>query len=500
MNRLPNMMVLDFCKYLKRKSKNSIAVLDLLSVESNGRKLQQYAEEYLSRHSYSFKRLLHRYIDSKYFNESLHNYPYDWVEGNRQLQRMDLHHLREMAEKWCCYGCCERGFQKFIDSFENNEEFSEYNVDVWSLIGNVHNTLRGGESSDFILECMTSLGINLSTEIDFLEWIISSQDKPLKIFEMPVSVFESLVDEYILFCREGAKTKKQLMKSFKQTESYFFTSLLERFLPDANEKKARSLRHVISRYYGEKSPYKCVFLPLAAETEEYKRLINDYWRDLHHISADHLDIYYSEIDYGKSGSEIQNSIRSLPQNLKTTFPCVVLWNNNIKEAKSVDIGGLVNQEIVYVINTIVNAIKQGESFDRIIKEANKVAQDIREKNKPINNNTVNIHGDNHGVAVAANSGSISNTSNINCAPSEFSKEVAEAVEKIKKIEELTVQQQTLLTDILLETKKAFEDGSEPDKEKSKSRFKDAMCFLGNVSIKVLSALSSLANLAKFFGI
>lgn len=498
MNRLPDMMVLDFCEYLKRKSRNGVTVLDLLSDESNHRKLHQYAKEYLNSHSYSFKGIIHKFIDSEYFDDSLHRFPSKY-QRNLSLNRTDLRDLREMVKDCHCCICCERDFLEFLDILGNNTEFPQYDVDEWSLIDNVQHTLQG-ESAELMLECMTSLGIDLSTEIDFLEWILSSQTDPIKIQEMPVSVFESLVDEYLAFCGKGVKAKKQLVKSFKQTDTYFFASLLERLLPNSSDKKMRGLRHVLSRYYDKKIPFKCVFLPLAAETEKHKKLLSDYWRDLHHISANYLDIYYSETDYGKSGSEIQSSIRSLPQNLITTFPCIVIWTGNIREAKNIDISGLSNREIVCVVNAIVNAIKQDKSFDVIIEEVNKVAQDIREKDRPINNNTVNIQGDNLGVAVAKNTGSIFNTSNINCTPSEFSKEVNEAVIKIRQIEELTAQQQTLLTDILSEAKKAFDTSSETDKEKSKSRFKDAMCFLGNVSVKVLSALSSLINLSKFLGI
>ncbi|MCL2087936.1 MAG: hypothetical protein FWH14_00490 [Oscillospiraceae bacterium] len=390
-------------------------------------------------------------------------------------------------------------FFEFLDSLGDDMDLPHYEYGEWDLIHNVQHALQH-ESTGFMLECMTSLGIDLSAEIDFLEWILSSQAEPLRIREMPISVFESLVDDYLSFSGKGTREKKQLVKSFKQTDSYFFTSLLERLLPDSNKKRTRNLRQVISRYYDEKIPYKCVFLPLAAQTDEYMKLINDYWRDLHHISANHLDIYYSETDYGKSGSEIQYSLRSLPQNIKTAFPCIVLWAGEMKDAKSIDIGGLSNEEIVFVVTAIVNAIKANEPFDRIVKEANKMAQDIREKDKPITSNTVNIHGDNHGVAVAKNTGSISNISTVNCTPSKFSNEIEEAVGRIRQIEELTTQQKSLLEDIMTEAKEAFAANSEEGEAKIKSRFRDAMCFLGNASVKVLSALSSLANLAKFFGI
>jgi len=110
MNRLPNMMVLDFCEYLKRKSRNGTPVLDLLSDESNSTNLRQYAEEYMRGNSYSFKSIIHKYIDSKYFDRSLHRYPHEWVEGNKRIHRGDLQSLRQMAKEWRCCGCCERGF------------------------------------------------------------------------------------------------------------------------------------------------------------------------------------------------------------------------------------------------------------------------------------------------------------------------------------------------------------------------------------------------------
>lgn len=498
MNRLPDMMVLDFCEYLNGKSRNGVTVLDLLSDESNHRKLHQYAKEYLNGRSYSFKGIIHKFIDSEYFDDSLHRFPPKY-QRNLSLNLNDLRDLREMVKACHCYICCEPHFLDFLYSLGNNTDFPQWDVDEWSLINNVQHMLKE-ESAELMLKCMTSLGIDISTEIDFLVWILSSQTDPINIHEMPVIVFELFVDEYLSLCGKEKKVKKQLVKSFKQTDSYFFASLLERLLPNTNGKKIQNLRYVLNRYCNEEIPFKCLFLPLAAETKKYKKLIRDYWRDLHEISANHLDIYYSETDYGKSGAEIQSSISSLPQKLLTTFPCIVIWSENISKAKSIVIGGLSNKEIFYVVNAIVNAIKQDKSFDVIIKEVNKVAQDIRDKHRPTNNNTVNIQGDNLGIAIAKNTGSISNTSNINCTPSEFSKEVDEAFRRIREIEELTAQQQTLLTDILSEAKRAFDTSSEIDMEKSKSRFKDAMCFLGNVSVKVLSALSSLINLSKFLGI
>jgi hypothetical protein len=492
------MMVLDFCEYLKSKSRNGVAILDLLTDEAYSGKLRQYAREYLSRHAYSFKSILHRYIDSEYFERSLHRFPMDF-NNNMPQKQLGVKQLRRMAKECRCCSCCERGFFEFLDSLDDNDEMPQYDFDEWDLINNVQHSLRD-DTNEVMLQFMTSLGIDLSTEIDFLEWILDSEIEPLQISKMPVSVFESLIEEYLSYCGKGDRAKKQLLKSFKQTDNYYFTSLLERLLPRLSEKGTRSLQHVISRYYDEKIPYKCVFLPLAAETEKYKNLINKYWRDLHHISANHLDIYYSETDYGKSGSEIQNSLNSLPQNIKTTFPCIVFWGDDIKKAKSIDTSGLENAEVVRVINAIATAIKDDKPFESIVREANNVAQDIREKDRPVSNNTVNIHGDNHGVAVAENTGKISNTSTVFFDATAFESEVNDAINRVKTLEELSEQQKDMLSEILVASSEAVKTNSPEKKEKAQSRFKDAMCFLGNVSVKVLSALSSLANLSKFFGI
>ena len=499
MNRLPDMMVLDFCEYLKRKTRNSATVLELLSDDRNSDKLYSLADEYLCNHQHTLKAVIHRFIDSEHFDRCLRRLRNEYGEN---FDHLSLEHIRKTIRNgfpYCCRECGCHDFLMFLEHHRHDLEFSEYRADKWALINNVRHSLQD-DSKETMLHCMQSLGIDLSTEIDFLEWLIRTQKEPLRIYNLSISVFEMLVDDYLSECGGSAREKKQLVKSFKKSDSYFFNSLLERLLPNFSEKGKRNLRYVLDRYYSQKIPFKCVILPLAAETAEHKRLINDYWRDLHNISADYLDVYYSETDYGKSGSEIQNRISSLPQNLKSTFPCIILWSDNIKEAQSIDIRELSNKEIVAVINAVVNEIKCKKTLENIVKEINKMTQKIREKDRPITKNSVYIGGDNRGVAVAENSGSISNVINYSCTSSEFSKEVSVAIEKIRQIEEITIQQQEMLVEILSETKKAFDSAENADKERSKSRFKDAMCFLGNASVKVLSALSSLANLSKFLGI
>lgn len=56
-----------------------------------------------------------------------------------------------------------------------------------------------------VLPIMIAQEIDLSIEVDFLEWLIHAQSKPIKIDKMPLSVFEGLVEKYLIFLRLSAR-------------------------------------------------------------------------------------------------------------------------------------------------------------------------------------------------------------------------------------------------------------------------------------------------------
>lgn len=62
------------------------------------------------------------------------------------------------------------------------------------------------------------------------------------------------------------------------------------------------------------------------------------------------------------------------------------------------------------------------------------------------------------------------------------------------------QQKELLLGILKETSVAVKSGNEKQKQDNKKRFKDAICFMGDIGTKLISALSGLTNLLKYFNI
>jgi len=112
---------------------------------------------------------------------------------------------------------------------------------------------------------------------------------------------------------------------------------------------------------------------------------------------------------------------------------------------------------------------------------------------------VNISGGNHVVAVVDNSGHIEMMTANNFDSALFISEAEKAIAIIKESAEISEQQKSSLIEIITEAKEAIENNSEEGKEKSRTRFKDVICSMGNVTEKLLSALSALTTLVKFFG-
>ena len=74
MNLLPDMIVLEFCEWLKSSMESNSAeydIFDLLLDEQYSDELKKYAEDFLIQYSPSIKSMLHKYIESEYFDESL---------------------------------------------------------------------------------------------------------------------------------------------------------------------------------------------------------------------------------------------------------------------------------------------------------------------------------------------------------------------------------------------------------------------------------------------
>ena len=128
---------------------------------------------------------------------------------------------------------------------------------------------------------------------------------------------------------------------------------------------------------------------------------------------------------------------------------------------------------------------------------------LREEHRTVSytttNNTINNSGTITGNVAAVNYGTISaNIEDINA--DNLMKEIEEAKKIIWSFEDINETQKQRLSVIMDETKSSVESKLDGKQQESKKSFKDAICFMGNVGGKLISALSGLANLLKFLGI
>lgn len=80
---------------------------------------------------------------------------------------------------------------------------------------------------------------------------------------------------------------------------------------------------------------------------------------------------------------------------------------------------------------------------------------------------------------------------------EFNQQIDEAIRKIKAIEEITLQQKEFLITIMNEAKSSTK---ESEKQLCRGKFEAFMHGAGSASLKVISALSGLSSIARFFGL
>lgn len=350
---------------------------------------------------------------------------------------------------------------------------------------------------------MTMLSADLSLEIDFLEWLMLNKGKPMNLNRMPISLFESIADEYCDHANRFSDDKRKLVKAFKQSDTISLGKKLVAVLSRTRAERMKDLGYIYDRYVSERVPFRCFFLPLASDGDAFENFIKKHWLDLHTMSGDHLDIYYSEEDYGKSGYAIKDGMRMAPKDLPGKLPCLVIWQDNLQFAQTIDIEGLSDKDIVRLIAEIVDSIKLGKTLNTISLEAKKIAEQINQAhidaNRPISNNTFNIEN-NTGVVtgyilnstITVYAGSITNT--------EFEAETERAIDIINNFFEVEREYRDVLISLVKEANVAIQNNDEAAKVECRSTFKGFMLGAGNVVGTIITKLSELATIAGFFGI
>lgn len=510
MNLLPDMIVLEFCEWLNSSIKSNSKeydIFDLLLDEQYSYELREYAEDFLIQYSPSIKNILHKYIESKYFDESLNR-------CKKNLGTPYAYKLCMFGDEMYIHECFHKGhFDQSISRYvqelcRGNKEKSNYrNIQPYDLANSASHLFLYArkdiikKDKNPIIHFMNSVDINLDVEIDFLEWLLNNNSNFVDIPKMPLKTFEIVVDKFIAECNKNTTDKKKLIKSFKYSD---FTALSQKLLSVLSTKtirRGKNLRNIIERYQDATVRFKCFIVPREADTREYKELIENRWIDLHHMSGNHLDIYYTETDYGKSGYEIMNCMNFIPDNLKSKAPIIVIWENSLQEAKGIDISRLNNEDIFDIIQCVVNSIRSGQPIEAIVREANNMSKDLREKKRTISYNMVNINGGTvNGPVAGVNYGTMQTVNQNENVTSQLLSEFGIAKQIIREFSEFDESYKEQLETMIDEVKATIENNDKEGQERGKKSFKNAIFFMGNVGSKLITAFSHLTNVLKFFDI
>lgn len=511
MNALPSMIVLDFCEWLKNRAtqqhgENYTDMFDLILNDEYRGNLIWLAEEYLQGGGNSMRGLLHRFIDSEEFDRCCneHCHPFFFEEWNHH--RPHPEELRYFLHR--CYLCPEvdRAFERFIRRYydENANGFKyDGRVTPETLADSVKVYFDYQKNEPFVMNFMTMLSSDLSLEIDFLEWLMLNKGKPMNLNKMPLPLFESITDEYCDYANRFSDDKRKLVKAFKQSDTISLGKKLVAVLSRTQAERMKSLGYIYDRYASEKVPFRCFFLPLASDGDAFENFIKKHWLDLHTMSGDHLDIYYSEEDYGKSGYAIKDGMRMAPKDLPGKLPCLVIWKDNLRFAQTIDIEGLSDKEIVRLIAEIVDSIKLGKTLNTISLEAKKMAKQINQAhidaNRPIINNTFKIEN-NTGVVTGYMSNSTVTVYAGSITNEKFEVETEKAIDIINSFSDVEREYRDVLITLVKEANVATQSKDEAAKSECRNKFKGFMLGAGRIVGTIITTLSELATIAEFFGL
>lgn len=179
-----------------------------------------------------------------------------------------------------------------------------------------------------------------------------------------------------------------------------------------------------------------------------------------------------------------------------------IWNMQQKRAIPDAIKYLIGQG--YITENENNIIKLTEKgYNKIHRESDsEIIENLLEKYQSgdVSNTTI-MHQTNYNIKGSSIVGSQVGTVNsqLNFNQSDLSDEISQAILKIKEIAELSEENKKIIIELLQQIDVAVKSDNKDVQTEAKFTLKGILKGIGNTSVKVISVLSGLVNLAKFFG-
>ncbi|MCD8014458.1 MAG: hypothetical protein LUG99_15030 [Lachnospiraceae bacterium] len=503
MNKLSDYIVLDFCEYLSHKILNrrncsEMDLGDLLFDEKFDYKLRKAAEDFCRINAQESEKDKIRKAVELFFRMFLESEEFESIcNGFSNRKFCDDYSEFCIELKHVMYRFFKNMFEK--EGIPNSSCWFVKNKSIYSeqLIYNArivyHDCIANKESSPFVLYYME---FAKPVEVDFLEWLANDYDEKhiLKLGTMPMDIFEDLVDNFQKETGRSNRDVKKLVHEFKSSDTHGIRYKLSKLLPEDNKYRKKDMQYIFDRYMNPDIPYKCIVLPIQTDIEEYGRLIEDYWYDLNEMSGDYLDIYYANAEYGQSGYKIMKDLNCLPEKMNGKLPCILIWQQEMKDGKTIDISRLGAEGIFNTFSAVVQGIQDKMELDQIIVKVEKMRNDQLNQNQTTHNEFYNygtmrdaVVGDHSAIMVIEDK-------------TEFFSEAQEAKKMISQSNEITVEQRQELLEIIDIAVNGIRDDSAEAQEISKARFGTVIKCCGKTMVKLLGALSSLTSIAGFFGL
>ncbi len=435
----------------------------------------------------------------KYTNTALYDLtPYAEEFINQKGLKVEARNLLESMRAYLTY--CDRD----KESTELVEEA------LWSESSNNMNGAHKmiNEDEDTLIKMMTAVPVSPHTAMEFLEWLLRQELSAEDVYKMPMCVFEKLVKEFLAENNEviSSDMLTYLRQEIKDKSPNTFLHTLKKYLNlnifGKDTEKYKTMVDLFGRY-SNPGIMKCFFLPLAQD-KMFEKFIRESWNDLNSLSRDYLDIFYSDKELATSGYDIKNKLRSLDVG-EDVLPCLVLWTNTLNTAKCVELRELEYKEIFHLLQSIVQNIKVGDTFDEVYSKAVEKANDLRKGYsrviQDLDERSTIMNQTNYNITNSSIVGSQIGTQNsqLNFSQSDFSDEINQAISEIKNITELSAENMKSIIMLLQQIDDAVKEDNKEAQAEAKFTLRGILKGIGNTGTKVVGVLSGLTNLAKFFG-
>lgn len=213
--------------------------------------------------------------------------------------------------------------------------------------------------------------IIMNDEPEYIDFISYVDSKNLRIEKsIPPHILEQLIAEY---CDQNPNVKRRGLKKFvnKILKNKF---LLMRILEEKMNTTGKMFD--IERYYECKNHGILLF----RKVDKFKEFLNDYLEDLHNLTRDTLDIYFTQEDLKRNVSSYERIERLCHLKVeKGLVPCFLIWSHTSDKIEVISLEDLSHEDIYKVIREVVTELEKNDFDESISKGIEKAAFIKKEK-------------------------------------------------------------------------------------------------------------------------